>query len=81
MMEIDDVEIVQMELKYCEYCGGLWLRRKGDVGVCCAACLPFEAQLVAPTLRRSRPHLPVNTNLWIEDEDGEALLCGKGGNA
>ena len=37
-MEIDELEIVQLELKYCESCGGLWLRPKGSQQVECAAC-------------------------------------------
>lgn len=80
-MEIDEIEIVQLELKYCEYCGGLWLRRKGDDEVYCAACIPYVAQFAAPDLRRSRPHLPVHTTLCVEGDDGEVYLCEEGGNA
>ena len=29
---------IQMELKYCERCGGLWLRPAGTDGVYCAGC-------------------------------------------
>ena len=28
----------QLELKYCERCGGLWLRPKGTDGVHCMSC-------------------------------------------
>jgi hypothetical protein len=28
----------QVELKYCERCGGLWLRPQGTDGVYCAGC-------------------------------------------
>jgi uncharacterized Zn finger protein (UPF0148 family) len=35
--ETEDPEI-QVELKYCERCGGLWLRRQGTGGVYCASC-------------------------------------------
>jgi hypothetical protein len=28
----------KLELKYCERCGGLWLRPQGDDAVYCAAC-------------------------------------------
>jgi len=80
-MEIDDVEIVQLELKYCEYCGGLWLRRKGDAEVYCAACIPYVAGLAVVGNHRTRPRLPVNTTVCIEGEDGEVLICGEGGNA
>ena len=29
---------IQVELKYCERCGGLWLRPRGTDGVYCASC-------------------------------------------
>jgi hypothetical protein len=29
---------IQVELKYCERCGGLWLRPQGARGVYCAGC-------------------------------------------
>jgi len=29
---------VHVELKYCERCGGLWLRPEGTDGVYCASC-------------------------------------------
>jgi len=29
---------IQVELKYCERCGGLWLRAQGTSGVYCASC-------------------------------------------
>jgi len=35
--EIEDQEI-HVELKYCERCGGLWLRPQGTGGVYCFAC-------------------------------------------
>ncbi len=31
-------EEVPMELKYCERCGGLWLRRGGEAEVYCVEC-------------------------------------------
>jgi len=29
---------IRVELKYCERCGGLWLRPQGAEGVYCASC-------------------------------------------
>ena len=29
---------IRVELKYCERCGGLWLRPQGTDGVYCASC-------------------------------------------
>jgi Zn-finger nucleic acid-binding protein len=35
---------IKVELKYCERCGGLWLRPRGADGVYCASCrLRLEA--------------------------------------
>jgi len=34
-MEGDEI---QVELKYCERCGGLWLRARGTNGVYCSSC-------------------------------------------
>jgi Zn-finger nucleic acid-binding protein len=31
-------EEIQVELKYCERCGGLWLRPRGADGVYCTSC-------------------------------------------
>lgn len=34
-----------MQLKYCERCGSLWLRRSGSAQVLCASCKQAEAAL------------------------------------
>jgi len=36
--QITDQENVVMELKYCERCGGLWLRACGDEATYCGRC-------------------------------------------
>jgi Zn-finger nucleic acid-binding protein len=51
-METETVELIQVELKYCERCGGLWLRRQGSEQVYCASCEPFMAALPRPALKR-----------------------------
>ena len=38
-MEIEGLEIVRLELKYCERCGGLWMRTWGTEDVYCPAAL------------------------------------------
>jgi hypothetical protein len=35
---------VEMELKYCERCGGLWLRQNGEHSVYCGPCIPKVAE-------------------------------------
>lgn len=37
-----------VELKYCERCGGLWLRPRGGAGVHCASCHVRFAALPDP---------------------------------
>jgi Zn-finger nucleic acid-binding protein len=36
---------MRIELKYCERCGGLWLRHEGNPQVYCVRCLPEMAQV------------------------------------
>jgi len=53
---------MQVELKYCERCGGLWLRPQGTGGVYCSSCQlrldarpTFEAAPARKGRRRPRP--------------------------
>ncbi len=39
---------IQVELKYCERCGGLWLRPQGADGVYCASCRVHLAAMPNP---------------------------------
>ncbi|MGD0416355.1 MAG: hypothetical protein ABSA80_13435 [Terriglobales bacterium] len=39
---------IQVELKYCERCGGLWLRLQGAAGVYCASCRVVLAAMPNP---------------------------------
>ena len=36
---------VGLELKYCEQCGGLWLRKRGSTECYCAACARFLQEM------------------------------------
>jgi uncharacterized Zn finger protein (UPF0148 family) len=50
---------VAVELKYCERCGGLWLRPQGDGEVYCGSCRVRMAEMARPVEERSRkPRLP-----------------------
>jgi hypothetical protein len=50
---------VAVELKYCERCGGLWLRMLGDQGVYCGNCRVRMAEMPRPVHERSgKPRLP-----------------------
>jgi hypothetical protein len=80
-MEIDGLEIVRLELKYCERCGGLWMRRWGTEEVYCPPCAVQMADL-PPVRRRKTPHLPANDRGDRKSPCEElAAFCGEGGNA
>jgi hypothetical protein len=46
--------VIYFELKYCERCGGLWLRPRDAAAVYCAPC----ARQMAEAARRWRPPSP-----------------------
>jgi Zn-finger nucleic acid-binding protein len=75
-MELDEVEIIEMELKYCERCGGLWLRTCGSERVYCSACAEKNGER-RPT-HSSRKSLEGMTEAVLEHL---SVLCGEGGNA
>jgi hypothetical protein len=37
-MEVEEQEVQFMQLKYCERCGGPWLRQRGSEASYCAGC-------------------------------------------
>lgn len=47
----------KMELKYCEHCGGLWVREPG-ASVYCPTCEPKVAELPVPKKSSGRVKLP-----------------------
>ncbi len=55
-MEMENTEIIELELKYCERCGGLWLRIRGRDDVYCASCALQISKLpgAAPRKRRAK---------------------------
>ncbi len=58
---------VGVELKYCEHCGGLWVRERGAGTIYCEKCEPKVADLPAPKKRARRPALPVRPHTAVED--------------
>ena len=42
---------IRLELKYCERCGGLWLRQEGTPLVYCHSCRPEMEELAVPLQR------------------------------
>jgi hypothetical protein len=67
MMRQDEVSV---ELKYCERCGGLWLRRPGQDVVYCERCRAQRAAL----LRTGRGRMGQNS-LQIECLRGVADMA------
>ena len=62
---------VGVELKYCEHCGGLWVRERGAGIVYCEKCQPMVADLPAAKKRPQRIVLPVRPRTVIEDYEFE----------
>jgi Zn-finger nucleic acid-binding protein len=73
-------EVIELELKYCERCGGLWLRRKGNVEVFCQRCNGKMATAPKLELACTRPRLPVNRSLEIVGHE-QSRSGGRGGEA
>jgi hypothetical protein len=49
---------VRLELKYCERCGGLWLRQLGTMTAYCVRCSQLLSDRRPPGVGGA-PHLPV----------------------
>jgi hypothetical protein len=70
-MEELNFEAIQMELKYCERCGGLWLRPTASGLVFCGPCAKVIAGLL-PSSRTSlsvigdRPKAGTDSAFWSE---------------
>ncbi len=80
-MEIDELNIVLLELKYCERCGGLWLRPQGCDEVLCGSCSAQLNKLHNGWGERNM-RLVLKTTIQADGESREVLvMCGEGGNA
>ena len=75
----------RVELKYCEHCGGLWVRESGAGVVYCDNCQPKVADLPIPKKRAGRVRLPVRPPIAVEDylndEDETEFEAAAGGVA
>ena len=66
-MEMEGLEIVRLELKYCERCGGLWMRTWGTDEVYCPSCAVQMSDM--PAVRRRRKlHLLVSDRVEIKSQ-------------
>jgi len=60
-------ELMRMELKYCERCGGLWVRERGAGAVYCERCQGSVAELPIPKKKPQRVTLPVQKKSLVEE--------------
>lgn len=58
-MEPEEAGVLQLELKYCERCGGLWLRVRGTQGPYCSPCAAALSEEVAVRTSKRPPRLPI----------------------
>ena len=56
--DIERGAVEEVQLKYCEHCGGLWLRRKGCRQVYCWPCIPKMAAFAVAKKRPGRAGQP-----------------------
>jgi hypothetical protein len=85
--EINPTNELKFELKYCERCGGLWLRPVGGGQVYCVACGCEMAKMPAPSYERNGaakvPQGPVRWNVdssdFADSEQYEGLDLDAGG--
>ncbi len=65
--------LIRVELKYCEHCGGLWVR-EGGAGVYCDKCQNRIADLPIPRRKRTgSAALPVRERSVMRDDFGAKL--------
>lgn len=61
-----DTNSVRVELKYCEHCGGLWVREGGG-GVYCGKCQDKVSELPVPKKKPGKVVLPAGTRTVVDD--------------
>ena len=66
-----------MELKYCERCGGLWVRESGTREVYCRNCQRMVNDLPSPKKKPQRIELPLGQRPLVERYQREEQEGGK----
>lgn len=74
-----------LELKYCERCGGLWLRPVGGEQIYCTICSRAMAELPPASTETTRPRLPAEKE-WefdagVESEEMRGIDLDASGGA
>ena len=78
-MELQDVDVIQMELKYCERCGALWLRLTGSDLIFCSPCSVVLAGLARdPRFREPRGS---SSRVGAMEPNSNGASWSEGGNA
>lgn len=73
---------LKFELKYCERCGGLWLRPAGGMQIYCVACgremnqLPPASKEPETARTQAKPRLGADDGDFDGDEDGDVDAAG-----
>ena len=80
-METENTGIIELELKYCERCGGLWLRIVGMPEVYCASCALQVSDLPRTTARKRGAKLPARRHGDRKQLPNFANISRQGGNA
>lgn len=58
-MKTDEQQkIIRLELKYCERCGGLWLRPAASPDVYCPRCIIAMQPMAPPTRQKNKARIP-----------------------
>lgn len=71
---------MKLELKYCERCGGLWLRLQGTTCVYCDTCrvrleaMPHVDGTRRGRVRRRKPDLEINQDVRIDCLQGVSMM-------
>jgi Zn-finger nucleic acid-binding protein len=76
-METFDENAVHLELKYCERCGGLWLRLKGSELAFCTPCAVLLSGVARDPRILARNHREQHSALQQMSENA----WSEGGNA
>jgi hypothetical protein len=76
------LNVILLELKYCERCGGLWLRALDSEEVLCGSCSAQMARLHGAPWGKHHVRLALGNTIEADSDSREVVvLSGEGGNA
>jgi len=78
-MEPEETQVLQLELKYCERCGGLWLRVRGKHEPYCSSCAGAISEVAIGRKSTRPPRLPIHD--INSHYSPTSLIFHKGGRA